>query len=235
VSDLKKEATSLYKAASGLRAVGHHTAKPLQEFKAASHDLSALGALGSLLGAKDEILEFLGITDPAVDPDGAREIARKWRHLATGLDDAAEAARKALADVEWEGKAAKAFHKRSKAACKQATDMADALREGAKALDDFADKAHELLSEIGVILAEIAEFEIAGLALSVLTGGTSAVVSTLMAGQRAAKVVALVARIEQEGTALASAIRGVMEVVRAVERALTTLKEIRGVAAVATE
>ncbi|MFD5649920.1 RHS repeat-associated core domain-containing protein [Streptomyces sp. NPDC127039] len=109
--------------------------------------------------------------------------------------------------------------------------MADSLREGAKALDDFADKAHELLSEIGVILAEIAELELAGLALSVLTGGTSAVVSTLMAGSRAAKVVALVARIEQEGTVLASAIRGVMEVIRAVERALKTLKEIRGVAA----
>ncbi|MDQ0714052.1 hypothetical protein QFZ55_003504 [Streptomyces luteogriseus] len=57
MSDLKKEATSLHRAASGLRRVGHHTAKPLQEFKAASHDLSALGALGSLLGAKDDIEE----------------------------------------------------------------------------------------------------------------------------------------------------------------------------------
>ncbi|MFJ3041547.1 RHS repeat-associated core domain-containing protein [Streptomyces tendae] len=176
-------------------------------------------------------LEFLGITDPAVNPDGIRELAKKWRALAKGLDDAAEAARKSLAEVEWEGKAAKALHKRAKSARKQATEMADSLREGAKALDDFADKAHELLSEIGVILAEIAELELAGLALSVLTGGTSAVVSTLMAGSRAAKVVALVARIEQEGTVLASAIRGVMEVIRAVERALKTLKEIRGVAA----
>ncbi|MEV8597120.1 DUF6531 domain-containing protein [Streptomyces sp. NPDC052012] len=175
-------------------------------------------------------LEFLGITDPAVDPDGIREIAKKWRHLATGLDEAAAAAGKALRDVEWEGKAAKAFHKRSKAARKQATDMADALREGAKALDDFADTAHELLTEIGVLLVEIAEFEIAGLALSVLTGGASAVVSSLMAGQRAAKVVALVARIEKEGTTLAAAIRTVMETIRAVERALKALKQIRGVA-----
>ncbi|PPS71847.1 MULTISPECIES: hypothetical protein [Streptomyces] len=45
------------KAASGLRHVGHHTAKPLQEFKAQSHDLSALGALGSLLSATEEIRE----------------------------------------------------------------------------------------------------------------------------------------------------------------------------------
>ncbi|MEV7884238.1 DUF6531 domain-containing protein [Streptomyces sp. NPDC002817] len=176
-------------------------------------------------------LEFLGITDPAVDPDGIREIAKKWRHLATGLDDAAEAARKALADVEWEGEAAKAFQKRSKAARKQATDMADALRDGAKALDDFADTAHELLTEMGVLVAEIAEFEIAGLALSVLTGGASAVASSLMAGSRAVKVVALITRIEKEGTALASVIRGLMEVIRAVERALKALREIRGVAA----
>jgi hypothetical protein len=55
VSDLKKEAKSMHKAASGLRGVGHHTAKPLQEFRAQTHDLGALGALGSLLGAKDEI------------------------------------------------------------------------------------------------------------------------------------------------------------------------------------
>ncbi|MFI1563976.1 DUF6531 domain-containing protein [Streptomyces sp. NPDC020490] len=178
-------------------------------------------------------LEFLGISDPAVDPDGVREIAKKWRHLATGLDDAAEASRKAVAEVEWEGKAAKAFDKRSKAARKQAREMAHSLREGAKALDGFADKAHELLSEIGVILAEIVEFEIAGLALSILTAGASEVASTLMAGERALKVVALVGRIEEEGTALGSVIRGVMEVIRGVERALKTLKEIRGVAAVA--
>ncbi|MFI1563975.1 hypothetical protein ACH4ZX_13110 [Streptomyces sp. NPDC020490] len=55
MSDLKKTATSMHKAATGLRHVGHHTAKPLQEFKAQSHDLGALGALGSLLSATDEI------------------------------------------------------------------------------------------------------------------------------------------------------------------------------------
>ncbi|WP_217546134.1 hypothetical protein [Streptomyces sp. GbtcB6] len=57
MSDLKKEAVSLHTAASGLRALGHHTAKPLHEFKAAAHDLSALGALGSLLGAKGQVQE----------------------------------------------------------------------------------------------------------------------------------------------------------------------------------
>ncbi|MFE3162747.1 DUF6531 domain-containing protein [Streptomyces sp. NPDC059224] len=178
-------------------------------------------------------LEFLGISDPAVDPDGVREIAKKWRGLASGLDDAATAAERSLRGVEWEGKTAREFGRRSKAARRQATEMAHALREGAKALDDFADQAHELLSEIGVMLAEIVEFEIAGLALSVLTAGASEVASTLMAGERALKVVALVGRIEEEGTALGTAVRGIMEVIRGVERALKALKEIRGVAAVA--
>lgn len=57
MADLRKEAASMHKAASGLRAVGHHTAKPLQEFKAAAHDLDALGALGSLMHAKSQVRE----------------------------------------------------------------------------------------------------------------------------------------------------------------------------------
>ncbi|MER6273306.1 MULTISPECIES: hypothetical protein [unclassified Streptomyces] len=57
MSDLKKEAASMHKAASGLRNVGQHTARPLQQFQAQSHDLGALGALGSLLSATGEIRE----------------------------------------------------------------------------------------------------------------------------------------------------------------------------------
>src|SRR5262249_25957163 len=67
---------------------------------------------------------------------------------------------------------------------------------------------------------------------SVLTGGASEVASTLMAGERAMKVVALIGRIEEEGTTLGSVVRGVIEVIRGVERALKALKEIRAVAEV---
>ncbi|WP_330304943.1 MULTISPECIES: DUF6531 domain-containing protein [unclassified Streptomyces] len=177
-------------------------------------------------------LEFLGITDPAVDPDGVREIAKKWRALATGLEDASGDAERALAGLVWEGKTAKAFHKRAKETRKHATEMAHSLRKGAKALDKFADQAHELISEIGVMLEEIEEFELAGLALDVLTGGASTVVATLMSTERALKVVALVGRIEEEGTALGSVIRGLLEVIRGLERALKALKDIKAVAAV---
>ncbi|WAL96451.1 RHS repeat-associated core domain-containing protein [Streptomyces sp. Je 1-369] len=175
-------------------------------------------------------LEFLGITDPAVDPDGIREIAKQWRALAKGLDAAARDAETALTGLEWKGKAAKALHKRAKTARTQATDMADSLRTGAKALDGFADEAHDLLTEIGVILAEIAEFEIAGLALSVLTGGLSMIAGNLAAGARAAKVVALIARIEKSGSRMARVIRTVMEAIRGLERALKALGEIKTIA-----
>jgi hypothetical protein len=57
VSDLKKEAESLDKAASALRKVPHHTTKPLHEFKEESNDLGALGKLGALLSATEDIRE----------------------------------------------------------------------------------------------------------------------------------------------------------------------------------
>ncbi|MEU2625431.1 hypothetical protein ABZ642_46445, partial [Streptomyces sp. NPDC007157] len=64
---------SMHKAASGLRGVGHHTAKPLQQFEAQSHDLGALGALGSLLGAKGEIEQ--GMTTLA---KLTRQVGEEW-------------------------------------------------------------------------------------------------------------------------------------------------------------
>nr|WP_260824746.1 hypothetical protein [Streptomyces sp. 15-116A]MCT7351319.1 hypothetical protein [Streptomyces sp. 15-116A] len=86
MSDLRKEAASLHKAASGLRKVGQHTAKPLQEFKAASHDLSALGALGSLLGAKGEIEE--GMTTLA---KLTKELDEEWEAEAKLIGEVSDA------------------------------------------------------------------------------------------------------------------------------------------------
>ena len=86
MSDLKKEAASLHKAASGLRGVGQHTAKPLQQFQVQTHDLGALGALGalgSLLSATGEIRE------------GMTTLAR----LAKQLDEEWEAEAKLIGEV----------------------------------------------------------------------------------------------------------------------------------------
>ncbi|MDI3097666.1 MULTISPECIES: hypothetical protein [Streptomyces] len=86
MADLAKEAASLHKAAKGLRAVGRHTAKPLQEFESASHDLSALGALGALLGAKDDIQE--GMTTLAKLTEQLNE---EWETEAKFMGDVSDA------------------------------------------------------------------------------------------------------------------------------------------------
>ncbi|MGW7275473.1 RHS repeat-associated core domain-containing protein [Streptomyces sp. NPDC054864] len=178
------------------------------------------------------MMEFLGISDPAVDPDGIREIAKKWRALAKAVDASVKEAEHALKDVTWEGKTATAFSKRAKKTRTQATTMADSLRDGADALDKFADEAHELLTELNVIILEIIEVELAGLALSVLTGGASAVVGSLAAGARFAKAMAVIGRIEHAGTAMARTIRAVLEVIRGLSRALKALKDIKSIAKV---
>ncbi|MFK4071772.1 polymorphic toxin type 28 domain-containing protein [Streptomyces sp. NPDC029674] len=178
------------------------------------------------------MMEFLGISDPAVDPDGVREIAKKWRSLAKAVDASVKDAEAALRDVTWEGKTATAFNKRAKKTRSQATKMADSLRDGADALDKYADEAHELLTELNVIIVEIIEVEMAGLALSVLTGGASAVVGSLAAGARFAKAMALIGRIEHAGSAMARTIRAVLEVIRGLRRALKALKEIKTIARV---
>ncbi|MFF1378356.1 hypothetical protein [Streptomyces sp. NPDC058308] len=55
MSDLRKDAESLHKAATALGKADDHTRKPLHDFKSASYDMSAFGVLGSLMGAKDDI------------------------------------------------------------------------------------------------------------------------------------------------------------------------------------
>jgi hypothetical protein len=83
MSDLKKEAESLEKAATALGKVGHHTAKPLHEFKAESDDLSALGKLGSLLNATQDIR------------DGMHKLAK----LTNALDEEWQAEAKLMGEV----------------------------------------------------------------------------------------------------------------------------------------
>ncbi|MEW2120453.1 hypothetical protein AB0945_35860 [Streptomyces sp. NPDC005474] len=86
MSDLKKEATSMHKAASGLRTVGQHTAKPLQDFTAASCDLGALGALGSLLGAKGEIEKGMTTLSKLT-----RQLEEEWEAQAKLIGDVSDA------------------------------------------------------------------------------------------------------------------------------------------------
>ncbi|MEU6481417.1 hypothetical protein ABZ858_32010 [Streptomyces sp. NPDC047017] len=86
MSDLKKEAVSMHRAATGLRGVEHHTAQPLREFRAASHDLGALGALGSLTHAKSQVREGM---DTLVKLTG--QLGEEWAAQATFMGDVSAA------------------------------------------------------------------------------------------------------------------------------------------------
>jgi hypothetical protein len=55
VADLKTEGESLTRGSAKMTAAARPLEAPLKQFSAASHDLSAFGALGSLLKATGEI------------------------------------------------------------------------------------------------------------------------------------------------------------------------------------
>ncbi|OON81391.1 hypothetical protein [Streptomyces tsukubensis] len=86
MSDLKKDAESLHKAATALGKVEHHTRKPLHAFRAASHDLSAFGALGALMGAKDDIEEGMDTIAKFT-----RNLHKEWASEATFMGDVSDA------------------------------------------------------------------------------------------------------------------------------------------------
>ncbi|WP_031225111.1 hypothetical protein [Streptomyces roseochromogenus] len=73
----------MHRAASGLRGVGHHTAKPLAEFSAQQHDLKALGAL---LGAKGEIEKGMATLSGL-----AKQLEQEWESEAKFIGEVSDA------------------------------------------------------------------------------------------------------------------------------------------------
>ncbi len=178
-----------------------------------------------------DVLEFIGITNPAVDPDGIRDIARHWKHLGDALDDAHWHVGQALGGIRWEGKAADAFSSRAKDVRDHCQKAAGVLYQGHDQLNKFADEAHELISQIGVLCAQILEFEMAALPLSLLTGPISEVASNLAAGERAAKIMALIARIAEAAKTVDRAVDAILEALGTLGRALKALAPIAKMAA----
>jgi hypothetical protein len=178
-----------------------------------------------------DVLEFIGITNPAVDPDGIREIARNWKALGEALDDANWHVGQALGELRWEGASADALHSRAQDVRKHCEKASDVLRQGHDQLNKFADEAHELISQIGVLCAQILEFELAALPLTLLTGPLSEVASNLAAGERAAKILALIARIAEAAKTVDRVIEAILEALGALGRALRMLAPIAKMAA----
>ena len=158
------------------------------------HWINAINdAIGSSMA---DVLEFLGITDPAVNPDGIREIAKVWKDLADAIGQANHDAGQAVVGLALHGEAGRTFSDRATKVRGVATQVEDALHKGHDGLNKLADQAHELISQVGVLAAQIAEFEVAGLALSVLTGPLSDVAAALAAGSRARRIIEIFGEVE---------------------------------------
>lgn len=99
MSDLKKDAESIRTGAKALRRVTHHTARPLQAFSEQGHDLSALGALGSLLSAKDDIAEGMDTLSRLT-----RDLNEEWEDEAKAMTDISDAFDRLDALLEGEGR-----------------------------------------------------------------------------------------------------------------------------------
>ena len=82
MADLKTEAASLDRAASRMSHVPCELHGPLGDFRSASHDLSAFGALGSLLKATGEIREGMTQLTSVV-----QALHDEWQDEAEGLGD----------------------------------------------------------------------------------------------------------------------------------------------------
>ncbi|MEH0421096.1 hypothetical protein [Streptomyces sp. B21-083] len=81
-----KDSESIATAAPLLRKAPHHIAKPLHDFKTASQDLSALGALGALMSATDDVRE--GMETLA---EVAKDLVEEWQGEAKLMTDLSEA------------------------------------------------------------------------------------------------------------------------------------------------
>lgn len=86
MGDLGKDSESIAKAAPLLRKAPHHIAKPLRDFDNASHDLSALGALGALTSATDDVREGMETLSKL-----ASQMVEEWHDKAKLMTDISEA------------------------------------------------------------------------------------------------------------------------------------------------
>lgn len=179
-----------------------------------------------------DILEFLGITDPAVDPDGIREIARVWKDLADAIGEANYQAGRAATGIALQGEAGDAFGERVKKVQAVAAQVEDGLKQGHDGLNKLADQAHDLISQVGVLAAQIAEFEVVGLGLTLLTGPLSDAAAALASGSRAQRIIAIFGEVEAAVIRAGKMIEDLAAEIGGLARILKALQSVAEMAAV---
>lgn len=177
-----------------------------------------------------EILQAAGVELPGGDGDTLRSLARAWDAMGAELTDVVRAVDSAIAGVDsqgWHGAARDAFEKHWGEQKRLVQEVADNFRHVADGLRSYADEIDGINKEIIDICVEIAEMEIAGVALSFFTGFISDLVANTAVAERVAKVVDLVRLF----TAAAEKVGGLLERLGAVsaETAETLAKVFSGV------
>ncbi|REK91229.1 WXG100 family type VII secretion target [Streptomyces inhibens] len=141
------------------------------------------------------VLEMLDIPWPGGDPETLRDLAARWHTFGQDLHQTAEHLNgkvNAVVGDTWKGAAADSFKKHWQQQYKALQDTSKNFAEVRKELDAYADEAEAILKEIVEIALEIAEMELAGALLTVVTAGISDVVATAASGARAMKIISLV-------------------------------------------
>jgi uncharacterized protein YukE len=180
-----------------------------------------------------EILQAAGVELPGGDGDTLRAIARSWDAMGTELTDVVRAMDSAIAGVDkqgWHGAARDAFEKHWGEQRKVVQDVAANFHRVADGLRSYADEIDGINKEIIDICVEIAEMEIAGVALSFFTGFISDLVANTAVAARVARIVDLVRLF----TAAAERVTGLLErfsglsaeTVATLERMLTAVARV---------
>ncbi|MEU9121829.1 WXG100 family type VII secretion target [Streptomyces sp. NPDC048506] len=141
------------------------------------------------------VLETIGIPWPGGDPETLRDLAAGWRSFGQDLHQTAEHLNGKVDSVvggTWKGQAAESFKKHWQQQYKALQDTSKNFEEVRKELAAYADEAEAILKEIVEIALEIAEMELAGALLTVVTAGISDAVAAAASGARAMKIISLV-------------------------------------------
>jgi uncharacterized protein YukE len=180
-----------------------------------------------------EILQAAGVELPGGDGDTLRGVARAWDAMGTELTDVVRAVDSAITGVDaqgWHGAARDAFEKHWAEQKKVVQEIAGNFHHVADGLRSYADEIDGINKEIIDICVEIAEMEIAGVALSFFTGFISDLVANTAVAERVAKIVELVrlfsAAAEKVGGLLERFTGLSAETVAALERGLATAARV---------
>ncbi|MFI9047963.1 WXG100 family type VII secretion target [Streptomyces sp. NPDC053427] len=183
---------------------------------------------GYLVDKVVPVLEMLNIPWPGGDPTTLRDIAHRWGTFGQDLQETAAHLNKrvdAVVGVTWHGDAADGFKKHWERQYDAFQDTSKNFAAVQKQLDAYANEAEEIVKAIVEIALEIAETELAGALLTVVTAGISDVVAAAASGARAMKILSLVekfmglaARMEKAVLNLVKGSKTLMRIVKALSK-----------------